>query len=562
MEERRLLTALALSILVMTAWGYLFSPKAGAPRPTPAPSVAAGSSGGAAQRPPEASPEKSPAAPEASEPRPPALSDERERRVEVSSEHAVVAFSNRGARLVSWQLSRQRDARGRGEEMVPAARSGPRPLDLETQDPAVDARLREALFQPSAEQQTVPVDGEAELTFAWAEGDLEVLKTLRFTKGGALVEVGASVKRAGRELPIRLLWGPGLSNPTAADKDVQGYLPPQGVVRANGKVERLPATSLAEDRRFGSVRFIGVESHYFAALMAPPAGGAAELRRWKLPPEDGQEQEGVVAAIELAGAPVVLFVGAKDYHALSPLGHDFASVVDVGDWIGPIVVPLLSLLRWVHAHVGNYGWSIVFLTVVINLVMAPLRHYSIANGIRMAKVAPEIRVIQERYRKVPLSERGPMNDEVSKVYARHGMNMGTQMMVGCLPMLLTLPFLIAFYRVLQVSIELKGASFLWIPDLAQKDPLLVTPILMGASMVLMQKLTPAGTMDPAQQKMMMLMPVVLTVMFVAAPAGLNLYWLASNLCSIVQQGVTLNMVKGREQAVAQPAPAARERKKK
>jgi YidC/Oxa1 family membrane protein insertase len=141
------------------------------------------------------------------------------------------------------------------------------------------------------------------------------------------------------------------------------------------------------------------------------------------------------------------------------------------------------------------------------------------------------------------------------------MSMSTQMTVGCLPLLLTMPFLIAFYRVLQVSIELKGASFLWIPDLSQRDPLFLTPILMGASMLLMQKLTPTGTMDPAQARMMMLMPVVLTVMFVAAPAGLNLYWLASNLCSIVQQTLTMRLLRGQP---GEPAPAREknERKKK
>jgi len=135
-----------------------------------------------------------------------------------------------------------------------------------------------------------------------------------------------------------------------------------------------------------------------------------------------------------------------------------------------------------------------------------------------------------------------MQKEVAALYARHGMNMSTQMMVGCLPLLLTMPFLIAFYRVLQVSIELRGAHFLWIPDLSQRDPLFITPLLMGASMFVMQKMTPTA-MDPAQARMMMIMPVVLMVMFFAAPAGLNLYWLASNLCSILQQAVTLRIVR-------------------
>jgi YidC/Oxa1 family membrane protein insertase len=213
----------------------------------------------------------------------------------------------------------------------------------------------------------------------------------------------------------------------------------------------------------------------------------------------------------------------------------------------------MALLRWVNGGVGNYGWSIVVLTVLINLLMAPLRHYSIANGLKMAKLAPEMKVIQERYRKVPALDpkRQEMQQEVAALYARHGMSMGTQMLVGCLPLLLTMPFLIAFYRVLQVSIELRGAPFLWIPDLSKGDPLYLTPVLMGASMFVMQKMTPTA-MDPAQQRIMMMMPVVLVVMFHAAPAGLNLYWLASNLCAIVQQGVTLRILRSHEDAAPKP----------
>ena len=158
-----------------------------------------------------------------------------------------------------------------------------------------------------------------------------------------------------------------------------------------------------------------------------------------------------------------------------------------------------------------------------------------------------MKVIQERYRKVPALDpkRQEMQREIGELYARHGMSMGTQMAVGCLPLLLTMPFLIAFYRVLQVSVELRGAHWLWIGDLSHKDPLFLTPVLMGATMFLSPRMMPS-TMDPAQQRMMMMMPIVLTVMFSAAPAGLNLYWLASNLCSIVQQGVTLRIVRAGE----------------
>jgi YidC/Oxa1 family membrane protein insertase len=229
---------------------------------------------------------------------------------------------------------------------------------------------------------------------------------------------------------------------------------------------------------------------------------------------------------------------------MAKLGLGIEQVVPIGDWIGPIVVPLMGLLQWVHERVGNWGWSIVVLTIVINLVMAPFRHYSIVNGIKMAKLGPEMRQIQDRYRKVPLMDprRQQMQEEVAALYARHGMNMGSQMLVGCLPLLLTMPFLFAFYRVLTVSIELRGADYLWIRDLAAPDPLYITPVLMAVSMFVMQKMMPT-TMDPAQQRIMLLMPVMLGAMFFYAPAGLNLYWLTSNVWSIVQQGVSLRLLR-------------------
>jgi YidC/Oxa1 family membrane protein insertase len=217
----------------------------------------------------------------------------------------------------------------------------------------------------------------------------------------------------------------------------------------------------------------------------------------------------------------------------------------------------MTLLRWVEGHVGNYGLAIILLTVCINLAMAPLRHYSIANGLKMAKMAPEMKVINERYRKIPLMDprRQSMQEEMAGLYARHDLNMGTQFLVGCLPILITMPFLIAFYRVLTVSVDLRGAGFLWMSDLSVKDPLYVMPVLMGASMFLMQKMMPT-TMDAAQQKIMLLMPLVLAGMFLWAPGGLNLYWLASNVCAIGQQGLTMAYLRRREES------GSRERKKR
>jgi YidC/Oxa1 family membrane protein insertase len=549
MEERRLLLAVALSLLVLTGYQLLFpSPPPVAP-PAPAPSAAPASTVPEVTAASPAAPGAATAVAPAPLPTPVAsVADDREKRVEMDFRGHALAFTNRGARLVSWQLLEFKDARGRPEEMVQTIPSGPRPLDLETGDAAVDERLRQALYRPSAEKASAPAGGGASLVFEFAEGDLEARKTLTYHPDTGLVAVSASVRRAGTPVPVRLIWGPGLGTPTAEEMDVQGYQPPQAVYRDRQGVERVPAADIGAGRTIGPAYWVGVESTHFAALLVPPGEpAAAELRAVSVP--GGEDAAAPVAVVALPGpeAPALVYVGPKDHGRMSKLGHRLVEVVPVGEWIGPLVVPLIGLLKWAYRLVGNYGWAIVVLTVLINLVMAPFRHYSIANGVKMAKLAPEMRVIQDRYRKIPALDprRQEMQKEIAALYARHGMSMGTQMAVGCLPILLTMPFLIAFYRVLTVAIELRGASWLWIPDLSQKDPYFITPVLMAASMFVMQRMTPTA-MDPAQQRMMLIMPLVLGVMFFAAPGGLNLYWLASNLCAIIQQGLTLRMLAAQE----------------
>ena len=545
MEERRLLLAVALSLLVLTAYQLLFPQAPAPPRAAAPPTLVAGPGEPSRAGPEPARAEPTPAAETPAETA--ALADAEERRVEVETDDLSVAFTNRGARLLSWRLRHYPDSRGRPEDMVQTVPEQVRPLDIETGDPGLDARLREALFVPSATRLEVEPGSEATLEFVFAGAGVEARKVLRFQRTGYLVSVSVSVRRGGATAPARILWGPGLGNASAEERDVRGYQAPHAVALAAGRVTRLPVDKLDRPIPLEGARWLGVEGRYFAALFVPPNPARAEARVAEVPSaEGGEPHREAVLAVELpeSDVPCLLYVGPKDHHVLAPLGRELARVVPVGDWIGPLVVPLMGMLRWMNGYVGSYGWSIVLLTVVINLALGPLRHYSIANGIKMAKLAPEMRVIQERYRKVPALDprRQEMQKEISELYARHGMSMGTQMAVGCLPMLLTMPFLFAIYRVLDVSIDLRGAAYLWIPDLSQKDPLFLTPILMGVSMFVMQKLTPSG-MDPAQQRIMMLMPLMLAGMFFWAPAGLNLYWLVSNLCAILQQGLTLHLLK-------------------
>ncbi len=543
MDERRLLLAVALSFLVLIGYRVVFPP--------PPPKVELPPAQVAEEPLPDATPleaepvpgvsEKGRVEPEATPA--PLISEQSERRLELRNEVFSIAMTNRGARLVGWELLAYPDHRGRPEEMLRAAPGLKRPLDMETGDEELDALLEDALFQGPSETD----ESRRKVVLEYSDGHVQATKTLELL-GGYEVEVSARVVRDGKPIPVQLVWGPGLGNPSAREQEVYGYVKPQAVLMTDGGLERVPPKKL--DRWSGNqaVRWAGIEAMYFTALWVPEADrGTVRLRASsvKIPgTEEAELLPEVLFELSDADPRVRLYVGPKDYHTLKLLGHGLSRVVPVGDWIGPVVIPLLGLLRWVHGHIGNYGWSIIVLTLLINVAMSPLRHYSIANGVKMAKLAPEMKVIQERYRKVPALDprRQEMQAEIQALYARHGMSMSTQMTVGCLPILLTMPFLIAFYRVLMVSIDLRGADFLWIPDLSQKDPLYLTPILMGVSMLAMQRMTPTA-MDPAQQRIMLIMPVVLVAMFFAAPAGLNLYWLASNLCSIIQQGVTLSWIR-------------------
>jgi YidC/Oxa1 family membrane protein insertase len=479
-EERQILRAFLLMFLVVTVYYTLFPPQAPRPReavarPTPAEAAA----------PPAQAPEAAAAASPARAVDVPRVAAEAEYRVEVETPDVVVAFKNRGARLVSWKLTHYRDAQGQPEEMVQTTTDGPLPFDLDTGDADVDTRLKEALFKASTERLVLAAAEEGRVVFDFADGDLVVRKEFRFSGKGYVTEVSASVKRDGREVSKRILWGPGVGHPSAAERKVQGFEDPNGAALVGDDVARTAAKSVGAGVTYNEVKWIGIEGRHFTALWAPPPSAAGgELRRVELPGDlSGAKRPAVVALVGLGTAiqPAQLYVGPKDYYVLKNVEADLVRVVPIGDWIGGIVVFMMDVLRWLYGYSGNYGWAIVLLTVMISLIMAPIRHYGIVNGRKMAKMAPELKVIQERYRKMTALDprRQEMHKEMQVVYERHGMNMMGQMLVGCLPLLITMPFLFAVYKVLNVSIDLRGSEFLWIPDLSHSDPYFITPLLMG-----------------------------------------------------------------------------------
>jgi len=252
------------------------------------------------------------------------------------------------------------------------------------------------------------------------------------------------------------------------------------------------------------------------------------------------------------------FAGPKDFDVLAAIGPDATRAINFG-MFAVIVVPLLKSLKWVNAYVGNYGWSIIILTVIINIVIFPLRHKSVVSMRKMQEIQPEVKAIQDRYSKLKATDPGKqkMNQEMMALYKERGVNPAS----GCVPILLTFPLIFAFYALLSTAIELRGAPFMgWIHDLSAHDPYYVTPILMGASQLWQQWTMPSTGVDPAQQKMMMFMPVMFTFMFLWAPSGLAIYWLVSNVWQIGQQYVT-NSIIG-PPAVRTIRPAAERRLKR
>ena len=233
------------------------------------------------------------------------------------------------------------------------------------------------------------------------------------------------------------------------------------------------------------------------------------------------------------------FAGPKDFDVLAAVDRDLVRAIDFGMFAW-LVVPLLRALKWINTYVGNYGWSLILLTVLINLAMFPLRHKSVVSMRRMQEVQPEVKAIQDRYAKLKMSDpaRGKMNQELMSLYKERGVNPAS----GCVPMLLTLPVLFAFYAMLSVAIELRGAPFvLQVRDLSAHDPWFIWPVLMGVTMFIQQKMSPS-TADPVQQKVMLIMPLMMSVMLLYSAAGLVIYWTVSNVWGIAQQIVTNRLI--------------------
>ena len=550
--EKRLLVAILLSFLVLYAYQVFVQKPAleKARREAPAAGASATPGSPAGGQAPAQATSTSPAAPVVLAA--PLVADQAERDIVVETSTVRAVFTNRGARLKSWQLKTYLNLQKKPQELVatymPDYRA--RPFDLKVDDEAANAALKVALFKTSAgDSERVDASRRAEtLTFEYKDAaGLSARKAFTFEPTGFIVRVTVDVEAGGKALNPTVLWGLGLGDQlpgAAASSYVQAA---EGIIVRGDKVQRLAPSDLdSQPVREGQVTAAGVDTQYFIAMALPSRVLRTEYWRATMPAPAGADPKN---AAHLVGfgvrqaqsmSDVKFFVGPKDFDVLKAVDTQLVRVINFGIF-DILVVPLLHALKWIHGYVSNYGWAIIILTFIINAVMFPLRHKSMVSMRKMQELQPQVKAIQDRYKDLKATDpaKQKMNSEMMALYKEKGVNP----VGGCIPMLLTMPVLFAFYSLLSQAIEIRGEPFIWwITDLSAHDKFYVTPILMGASQFWQQKMTPMTGGDPVQQKMMMMMPLVFTFMFLWMPSGLTVYWFFSNLLAIGQQYLTNHLV--------------------
>jgi len=473
-----------------------------------------------------------------------------------------IVFTNRGAQAKSWILKKYKDDKGQPLDLVNRARANlGLPLSLFTHDDALRNKINTAFYVGNSDGN---VTAPGEITFEFSDGTVSVRKTLRFDNTYVVwLETVVIVN----ERPVQAFpaWPAGFGD--------QGTGPSFASARIDyfggDRVQRLAAKKISGGNTLpGPFQWAGPQDQYFAAIFLPDLPRQAAMVTFRnqieVPKDPARPDPNNLTRVEVLGAAVGdidgttrerIFVGPKALDVLAtvhantldgePGGPDLSHAVDFG-FFSLIARPLFLWLRWTHDHIApNWGVSIIILTVIINLALLPLRITSMKSALKMQKLQPQMKAIQEKYKKYPMRDpkRADMNAEISALYKEHGANPAG----GCLPLVIQMPFLFAFYSMLGVAIELRQAPFLWLHDLSSPDRLFILPVLIVLSTLFVQKMTPAAGMDPAQQRMMtIMMPLMLGFFSWSLASGLSLYWVVGNCIAIAQQYVMNRTGLGKE----------------
>ncbi len=549
-DQTRGIIFVVIVIAVTFIWMHYFQPPVPPPQnPTPV----AGKTvpgGGSTQPPPaQSAGQATVGAARATAPKIPVVQATAEKNIIVESALYRVELSNHGGVVRSWKLKKYFDDQKTPQPLdlvnADVAQELGWPLSLQLSDPQLEARANSALYDvtPGSEN----LDAPAEITFHWSDGHLDVTKKLKFQLD-YLLSIGVSASLDGQPLAPAVAWRGGFGD-KAAYKSTQYlnvfYKQADSLTLLPFKKLGVPGNQIQPFEQSGPMQFTGIMDQFFAATFIPDGTDLA-LWHWTqwhhfVGPDNqpASEPAAEIAVGAMAPGPLKarMFVGPKDLALLQKVRPSLEALINFG-WFGVIGKPLLFALQWLNRYISNWGWDIVVLTLVINIAVFPLKMKSWRSMQAMQKLAPEMRQIQDKYKKYSMTDprKKGMQDEMAELYQRHGINPLAQM-GGCLPMLLQMPIWYALWRVLTGAIELRHAPFVfWIHDLSAKDPFYILPIAMAITMYLMTKMTPqSAAVDPAQQKMLSFMPLMFAAIFFTYASGLNLYMFTSNLVGVGQQ---------------------------
>jgi YidC/Oxa1 family membrane protein insertase len=433
------------------------------------------------------------------------------------------------------------------------------PLALATGDTNFNNALASATFAVSgADSDIIDLSGGAkklDFTLKDAASGVEIVKSLTFHSNSYLVDAEVKATRGGQAMPVKLLLGPSIG-----DQGIPAYtfysVAPEAVAYANGAVERHLAQAISEKngnnlaiQDNANAAWAGVADTYFAMLAIPAA--ATSGIEYKVSHLYQHEHNGtketrylLTAHVPVGeGKPAKLFVGPKDISVLEQTDKDLGGalalekVVDYGfgeTMSRPISKPILWAINKLNNLTGSYGIAIIIFTIIIYSLFFPLKWRSSKAMKKAQEYQPRMKELQEKMKKMKPDDPRMKQLQIEQMQLFKESNM----LGGCLPLLLQMPFLFALYRAITVSLDFRQASFLWIPDLSTAEPyaIHILPLLFAASMFLIQILTPNPSGDKMQRNMMaVMMPAMMLFMMWSAPAGLLVYWLVGNIVGVIQQ---------------------------
>ena len=530
MDKNRVILATVLSFIVIIGWTYLFPP----PPPQQAPATAPATT----QTIPPIEGATQPLIPGVPVPGAPAFTGTiaTGERITVATPLFTARLNAQGGLLENFTLSQFRETIQPGSaniNLVSSAAMQKAPMGLIWS--GQPTWMAEGWSFEGSDLNLAPGE-EGVLRFALEFAGLRLLRELTFSGDSYLVRETVRVQSLGDQAAVgRLAFtmaSTGLSNKGDSYNPTRMEWYSLGKLHEEGDLSDLAQGVVAAE----ALSWGGLSSNYFLVALAPTFEGAVfkgkheeEIYRMAV------EKDGIVAAPGVDGvAEVAYYFGPKSPKLLAPAGFELDKSVNYG-MFSFIAEPLLWLLDFFHGMVGNWGVAIILLTVVIKIVFWPLSHKSYKSMMQMKKLQPMMMKIREKH----ADDRQKMNQEIMQLYKTYKVNP----LGGCLPMLLQIPVFFGLYQALLLSTELRHAAFIshvpftdiiWLADLSAKDPFYITPLIMGASMFLQQKMAPAPG-DPVQAKIMLFMPIIFTALFLSFPSGLVIYWLVNNILSIFQQ---------------------------